>query len=100
MDVYLPLLADSSTHTVISIAQLLASALRSQAYRNAVSEWLPAAERHKEATKGKRGWERSDTGNASIAKQGGWVAKCLSSFLQKRDSKVSLADPLYHCDRN
>ena len=67
---------------------MLASALRSQANRAAVSEWIPAAERHKEVTKVKRGWERSEHGDPVISKQGGWVAKYLSSFLQKRDSKV------------
>ncbi|KAK7693931.1 hypothetical protein QCA50_003505 [Cerrena zonata] len=90
LDVYLPLLADKSQQTAISTAHLLASALRSQSYRAAVSEWLPASERHKEITKGKRGWERSDTGNP-ITKQGGWVAKHLVTFLQKKDSKLQEA---------
>ncbi|CAL1705500.1 unnamed protein product [Somion occarium] len=89
LDIYLPHLVDSSQQTVISIAQLLASALRSQPYRAAVSEWLPQAERHKEV-KGKRGWEKTDTANP-LARQGGWVAKELVSYLNKKDSKLQEA---------
>ncbi len=86
LDVYLPLLVDSFSQTCNSIAQLLASALRSQSYRIAVSEWLPQIERHKEV-KGKRGWEKPDTVN-SPSRQGGWVARQLVALLQRKDTKV------------
>ena len=73
----------------MAIAQLLGSALRLHSYRQAVSEWLPPSERHKEV-KGKRGWEKADT-NSSPSRQGGWVARQLISLIQKKDVKVSAA---------
>ena len=82
----MPLLCDTSTQVCISTAQLLASSLRLQAYRAAVSEWLPASERHKEV-KGKRGWEKADNPR-SPSRSGGWAARQLSSLLHCRDVKV------------
>lgn len=87
LDIYLPLLVDPSPQTGSSIAQLLASTVRTQAHRTAVSEWLPPTERIKEV-KGKRGWEKPDAAN-SPSRQGGWVARSLTALLQRRDSKVS-----------
>lgn len=69
-----------------SIAELLASTIRDQLYRTAVSEWLPKAERRKEV-KGKRGWEKTEAVNAS-SHSGGWVASKLVALLRKKDSKV------------
>ena len=88
LDVYLPLLRDHSSQTCIAIAQLLASSVRLQAYRQVVSEWLPPSERHKEV-KGKRGWEKSGASN-SPTRQGGWVSRQLSILLQRKDTKVSI----------
>ncbi|KAI0929233.1 hypothetical protein AcW1_006226 [Taiwanofungus camphoratus] len=89
LDIYLPLLVDPSPQTGSSIAQLLASTVRTQAHRTAVSEWLPPTERIKEV-KGKRGWEKPDAAN-SPSRQGGWVARSLTALLQRRDSKFQEA---------
>ncbi|KAJ3526622.1 hypothetical protein NM688_g8238 [Phlebia brevispora] len=89
LDIYLPLLADSSSQISTSIAQLLASTLRLQPYRTAVSEWIPPNERHKEV-RAKRGWEKAEPINPSN-KQGGWVAKQLIALLQRKDMKLQEA---------
>lgn len=86
LDIYLPLLADSSTQVCIAIAQLLASSLRVRTYRLAVSEWLPQSERHKEV-KGKRGWEKTESVK-SPSRSGGWAARQLSVLLHRKDVKV------------
>jgi armadillo repeat-containing protein 8 len=88
LDIYLPLLVDTSPQTSTSIAQLLGAAIRYQTHRRAVTEWLPRADRMKEV-KGKRGWEKSSITNVNApSRQGGWVARNLTALLRSRDSKV------------
>ncbi|KAL6300508.1 ARM repeat-containing protein [Sparassis latifolia] len=89
MDIYLPLLVDPTPQTSTLIAQLIASAVRTQEHRTAVSDWLPPAERIKEV-KGKRGWEKA-VGPASPSKDGGWVTRNLTTLLLSRDTKFQEA---------
>ncbi|KAI0683713.1 armadillo-type protein [Cytidiella melzeri] len=89
LDVYLPLLTEPSSQISTAIAQLIAASLRQPGPRNAVSDWLPPTERHKEV-KGKRGWERTDTTHHTN-KQGGWAARQLVSLLQRKDAKLQEA---------
>ncbi|KAJ3560779.1 hypothetical protein NP233_g10612 [Leucocoprinus birnbaumii] len=49
LDIYLPLLTDSSTQISISIAQIAAFAVRTLDHRKALAEWLPPEDRLKEA---------------------------------------------------
>ncbi|KAH9852704.1 ARM repeat-containing protein [Lenzites betulinus] len=86
LDVYMPLLLDSSPQVNAAIAQLIYVATRSAEHRAIVQEWCPPAERTREA-KGKRGWERRDT-TTSPTRQGGWMGKTLASLLQRRDIKL------------
>lgn len=91
LNIYLPLLADPSSQTNIAIAQLISTTVRSDAHRNAVTEWLPPAERSREI-KGRRGWEKKEMANSSSsARQGGWVVRILVNFLQKKDLKLQEA---------
>ncbi|KZT09593.1 ARM repeat-containing protein [Laetiporus sulphureus 93-53] len=85
LDIFLPLLADPSAQTVISIAQLLANAIRVPIHRVAVSDWLPVADRLKEV-KGKRGWEKPGL-SSSPRRRNGWVMRSLIALLQKKDIK-------------
>jgi armadillo repeat-containing protein 8 len=90
LDVSMPLLLDSSLQTSISIAQLLANAVRSKTHKAAVTEWLPPADRLK--VKGKRGWEvPSTTKLNSPNRLGGWVVRNLTTLLRSRDNKVLLS---------
>lgn len=90
LDVFLPLLIGSSPQTSTSIAQLLGNAVRSHEHRMAVAEWLPPAERVKQA-KTRRGWENtSAVGLAAPSRMGGWVARNLSGLLTSRDVKVRI----------
>jgi hypothetical protein len=89
LNIFLPLLADPSSQINISIAQLIASAVCSEAHRNAVIEWMPPAERSRDI-KGRRGWEKTELVNFnSPARQGGWVIRLLINFLKKKDMKVN-----------
>ncbi|KAH7923488.1 ARM repeat-containing protein [Leucogyrophana mollusca] len=91
LDTYLPLLASPSTQTSISIAQLIGSAIRCEDHRNAITDWLPLADRLKEV-KGKRGWERPDMVNSTApSRQGGWVVRNLITLMQKKDLKLQEA---------
>lgn len=91
LNIFLPLLADSSSQTSIAIAQLIGATVRSEAHRNAITDWLPPAERSKEI-KGRRGWEKKEMVNSSSpARQGGWVVRLLVNFLQKKDIKLQEA---------
>ncbi|KAI6138113.1 hypothetical protein BKA82DRAFT_4250607 [Pisolithus tinctorius] len=54
LDVYLPLLEDSSLQTSLSIAQLISAAVRTDTHRTAIIEWFPPKERQKEIKKSKR----------------------------------------------
>ncbi|KAI0077112.1 ARM repeat-containing protein [Panus rudis PR-1116 ss-1] len=92
LDIYLPLLTDSSTQTIISICQLLGSSLRSTSYRIAVAAWLPWAERQ-ERLRPKRGWEKADRtrDNNAPARYGGWVSKELIGLIQRKDVKLQEA---------
>ena len=88
LDIYLPLLIDTSTQTSTSIAQLLASAVRTAEHRSIVTDWLPSSDRIKEV-KGKRGWEKPDTTNGKApGRLGGWVARNLVGLLKSKDIKV------------
>ena len=86
LDVYIPLLTDSSPQVSAAIAQLLASAVRDASHRARVTEWTPVAERTAE-TKGKRGWERRDPPK-SPSHMGGWIARTLATLLYRKDVKV------------
>ncbi|KAJ7590838.1 ARM repeat-containing protein [Mycena floridula] len=91
LDIFLPLLVDTSPQTSTSIAQLLASAVRSHQHRKAATEWLPPSERMKEI-KTKRGWEKTPTTSTnSPARQGGWVARNLTALLRSRNTKLQEA---------
>ncbi|KAI0797444.1 armadillo-type protein [Abortiporus biennis] len=97
MDIYLPLLDDTSlpsnshtTSVLISICQLLGSTIRLHPYRLAVSEWLPPMERTKEV-KGKRGWEKPESSVNSPSRSGGWVSKRLLILLGRKDIKLQEA---------
>lgn len=88
LDIYLPLLIDTSAQTSTSIAQLLASAIRTAEHRSIVGDWLPSPDRIKEV-KGKRGWEKPDTTNGKgPGRLGGWVARNLVELLKSKDAKV------------
>ncbi|KAH7889193.1 ARM repeat-containing protein [Phlebopus sp. FC_14] len=91
LDVYLPLLADASAQTAMSIAQLIGGAVRTDSHRSAVVEWLPRLERQREV-KGRRGWERPDMAHVvTMGKPGGWVIRSLISMIQRKDLKVQEA---------
>ncbi|KAI0284920.1 ARM repeat-containing protein [Russula brevipes] len=91
LDVYLPLLTDSSTQASTSIAQLLGAALRAPTHRTAVAEWVPPAERGREASRGRRRWERPEAIAPAQSGGGGWVARHLTTLLRSRDIKVQEA---------
>ncbi|KAF8658905.1 hypothetical protein AX16_001949 [Volvariella volvacea WC 439] len=88
LNIYLPLLMDPSSQVSISIAQLLGGTMRTQEHRTAVAEWLPPAEKEKQA-KAKRGWEKpAIIGLNAPNRLGGWVAKHLTDVLKGRDNKL------------
>ena len=88
LDVWLPLLVSSSVQVSISIAWILASCVRYQHHRDAVTQWLPPADRSKE-TKGKRGWERPDVGNSNApGRGGGWLVRNITELYRRKDFKV------------
>lgn len=90
LDVWLPFVVSSSVQVSISIAWILASCVRNQRHREAVTQWLPPADRSKE-TKGKRGWERPEVGNSNApGRGGGWLARNLSSLYKLKDFKVAI----------
>lgn len=91
LDVFLPLLTDASMQASTSIAQLLGVALRTPSHRTAVAEWIPPAERGREALRGRRRWERPEATAAAQSGGGGWVARHLTSMLRNRDVKVQEA---------
>ncbi|KAF8881879.1 hypothetical protein BD779DRAFT_1675220 [Infundibulicybe gibba] len=82
LDIYLPLLIDTSPQTSTSIAQLLGLAVRIPEHRKAVAEWVPASERVRGA-KIQRGWEKKQGG--------GWVSRHLIALLKSRDIKLQEA---------
>ncbi|KIJ59697.1 hypothetical protein HYDPIDRAFT_162060 [Hydnomerulius pinastri MD-312] len=91
LDIYLPLLSDPFTQTAIAIAQLIGAAVRTDAHRSTVIEWLPRLERQKEV-KGWRGWERPDMVHVTtVGRHGGWVIRTLIAMIKKRDLKVQEA---------
>ncbi|KZT27288.1 ARM repeat-containing protein [Neolentinus lepideus HHB14362 ss-1] len=90
LDLYIPLLADPSSQISISIAQLIASAVRKIPHRDAVMDWMPPAERTKDV-RGKRGWEKPSLYGKSSGRQGGWVARHLTALLQSKEVKVQEA---------
>jgi hypothetical protein len=88
LDTLLPLLIDTSPQTSTSIAQLIASGVRTAPHRTAVTDWLPKTDRLKEV-KGKRGWEKPNlTKPNSPSRQGGWAVRNLAALLRSRDNKV------------
>ncbi|KAG8217986.1 ARM repeat-containing protein [Butyriboletus roseoflavus] len=87
LDVFLPLLTDSSTQTSVAITQLIGAAVRSEVHRNAVIEWLPRSERQREV-KSRRGWERSGVVHVTT-RHGAWVIRTLLAMIQKKDLKAS-----------
>jgi armadillo repeat-containing protein 8 len=91
LDVYLPLLTDSSAQASMSIAQLLGAALRAPSHRTAVAEWVPPAERGKDASRGRRRWERPEAIASAHTGGGGWVARHLTTLLRSRDVKAQEA---------
>jgi hypothetical protein len=70
------------------IAQLLGAALRAPSHRSTVAEWVPPAERTREAPRGRRRWERPETVAPAQSSGGGWVARRLTTLLRCRDVKV------------
>ncbi|KAI6043328.1 ARM repeat-containing protein [Pisolithus marmoratus] len=91
LDVYLPLLEDSSPHTSLSIAQLIGASVRTDTHRTAIIEWLPPSERQKEI-KNRRGWEKHDVVyQAANGKHGAWVLRHLIAMIQRKDIKTQEA---------
>lgn len=91
LDVYLPLLEDSSPQTSLHIAQWIGSAVRNDAHRTSIIQWLPPNERHRDI-RGRRGWEKHDVVHAvASGKQGAWVLRHLIAMIQRRDNKVQEA---------
>jgi len=89
LDIYLPLLTDSSSQISTSIAHIIASAIRTPEHRKLLSEWLPHEDRLKEAKVTRRGWEKTSVVNVNApSRQGGWLARHLTALLCTRDSKV------------
>jgi hypothetical protein len=89
MDVWLPFHVSKSAQVCISIAWIVASCVRTQRHRDAVTQWLPPSDRAKE-TKGKRGWERPDVGKSNApGRSGGWLVRNLNELLKNKDFKVS-----------
>ncbi|KAI5982374.1 armadillo-type protein [Pisolithus albus] len=90
LDVYFPLLDDSSPQTSLSIAQLIGAAVLTDAHRTAIIEWLPPPERQKEV-KNHGGWEKHDLiYQAANGKHGAWVLCHLIGMIQRKDVKTSL----------
>jgi len=88
LDIYLPLLEDSSPQTSLHIAQCIGSAVRNDTHRAAIIQWLPPHERQKDI-RGRRGWEKHDVVHAvASGKQGAWVLRHLIVMIQRRDNKV------------
>lgn len=88
LDVYIPLLDDSSPQTSLSIAQLIGAAVLTDAHRTAIIEWLPPRERQKEV-KNHRGWEKHDLiYQAANGKHGAWVLRHLIGMIQRKDVKT------------
>ncbi|KAL9708624.1 hypothetical protein Ac2012v2_008173 [Leucoagaricus gongylophorus] len=89
LDIYLPLLTDSSSQISTSIAHIIASAIRTPEHRKLLSEWLPHEDRLKEAKVTRRGWEKTSVVNVNApSRQGGWLARHLTALLCTRDSKL------------
>ncbi|KXN82010.1 O-methylsterigmatocystin oxidoreductase [Leucoagaricus sp. SymC.cos] len=89
LDIYLPLLIDSSSQISTSIAQIVACAVRTPEHRKALSEWLPHEDRLREAKVSRRGWEKTSVVNVNApSRGGGWLARHLTAFLSTRDSKL------------
>ncbi|KAI0029217.1 ARM repeat-containing protein [Vararia minispora EC-137] len=89
LDVFLPFLLNPHAPTCVCIAQLLGSSLRLKEYRHALSEWVPPSERSRDV-RPRRGWERRDP-SVSGGRQGGWVARSLTSLIQRKDVKLQEA---------
>ncbi|KAK7472436.1 hypothetical protein VKT23_000551 [Stygiomarasmius scandens] len=85
LDVFLPLLVEK--HTSIYIAELVATSIRSQEHRSAVTEWMPPGERMTQI-KSRRGWEKS----TETTVNGGWVVRNLCALLStSKDVKLQEA---------
>ncbi|KIJ34679.1 hypothetical protein M422DRAFT_233362 [Sphaerobolus stellatus SS14] len=88
LDIWLPFLLSPSSQVSVSIASIIASCARNARHRDAVTHWLPPADRAKE-TKGKRGWERPDIVNVnSPSRGGGWLVRNSIELLKSKDVKV------------
>ncbi|KAF8575788.1 ARM repeat-containing protein [Ramaria rubella] len=91
LDVWLPFLASHSLQVSVSVAWIVASCVRIQRHRDAVTQWLPPTERSKE-TKGKRGWERPDVGKSDApGRGGGWLVRNIFELIKCKDFKVQEA---------
>ncbi|KAJ7036154.1 ARM repeat-containing protein [Mycena alexandri] len=88
LDLYLPLLLDPSAR--VSIARLLAFAVRNAEHRTAVATWLPPEDRLKEV-KTKRGWEKTVASPNAPSRQGGWVCRNLTALIGSKDAKLQEA---------
>lgn len=92
LDVYLPLLQDSSLQTAQSVAQLLAAVVLTDTHRAAIIEWLPFQERQKEPKGRRRGWEKHDIAHITASgRQGAWVLRHLITMIQHKDLKMQEA---------
>ncbi|KAG6815975.1 hypothetical protein H0H87_009702 [Tephrocybe sp. NHM501043] len=90
LDTLLPLLVDTTSQVPVSIAQLLASAVRLRHYCTTISEWLPPAERTKAKETPRRGWEKATLGPGP-ARLGGWAARQLVTLAGSKDIKLQEA---------
>ena len=82
LDVYLPLLTDASAPVSMRIAQPLGAVLRAPSHPSTVAEWVPPAERTREAPRGRRraplGTPR-DRSSRAVEWRWGWVARRLTT---------------------
>ncbi|KAI5985363.1 ARM repeat-containing protein [Pisolithus albus] len=78
LDVYFPLLDDSSPQTSLSISQLIGAAVLTDAHRTAIIE-----------CKNHGGWEKHDLiYQAANGKHGAWVLRHLVGMTQRKDVKT------------
>ncbi|KAJ7722363.1 ARM repeat-containing protein [Mycena metata] len=81
LDLYLPLLLDPSAR--VSIARLLAFAVRNAEHRTAVVTWLPPEDRLKEV--------KTKRGPNAPSRQGGWACRNLTALVDSKDAKLQEA---------
>lgn len=82
LDTWIPLLQDHTMQPFLMGA--IGNGLRSNGARQAVSEWVPPAERAKEP-KGRRGWEKTEV--VAAHRGGGWVCRHLVGVISTGEAQ-------------